>query len=144
MKKLTTQATLTNYITAGSENNSIIESVISFIRHDYNVSLNSEKKKEIRSALAEAVNNAITYAYLNKLGKISVTISIYDNKLLKLKVRDYGRGIEDIAKAREPLFTTGASNHSGLGFSVMEAFSDKLTVKSTVGKGTVVTMEFKL
>ena len=142
MKKLTTQATITS-VTNQENENSIIQSVLAFINHTNNVFLSCEKINDIKTALSEAINNAITFAYQNKQGKVSVSISIYDNNVLKLKVRDYGCGIENIAKAREPLFTT-QNERSGMGFTIMESFSDKLTVKSTTGKGTIVTMDFQM
>lgn len=139
MKKLTTQATITSFTNQGSEN-SMIQSVIAFINSD---NLTCEKINDIQTALSEAINNAFSFAYPNKQGKVSVFITIYDNKVLKLKVCDYGCGIGDIARARDPLFTTD-KERSGMGFTVMESFSDKLTVKSTIGKGTIVTMEFQM
>lgn len=143
MKKLTTQATITAFIKQENHNYALIHSVITFIRHANTENINCEKIQNIRNALTEAINNAITFAYPNKNGKVSVSISIYDNKVLKLKVRDYGCGIEDITKAKENLFTT-EKGRCGLGFSVMKSSSDNLTVNSTVGKGTIVTMEFNL
>ena len=142
MKKLITQATITSCINEENEN-ALIQSVIAFIKHTTKVHLNTEKANDIKTALTEALNNAIYFAYPNNQGKVSVSISIYDNKVLKLKIRDYGCGIKDIAKAIEPLFTT-EKNNAGLGFTVMESFSDKLNVKSTIGKGTIVTIEFKM
>ena len=62
---------------------------------------------------------------------------------MRFKVRDFGCGIKDVSKSREPLFTT-EKDRSGMGFTIMESFSDKLTVKSTIGKGTIITMDFKM
>lgn len=143
MKKLTTQATITAFIKQENEKYAITHSVITFIRHANNENINPEKIQNIRNALTEAISNAITFAYPNKKGKVSVSISIYDNKVLRLKVTDYGCGIEDISKAMTPLFST-EEGRSGLGFPVLKSSSDKLTVNSTVGKGTIVTMEFNL
>lgn len=142
MKKITTQATIASYTNPGNKK-AIIESVITYLNHVNNLYISYDKINDIQIALTEAINNAFTFAYLNKTGKVSVSISIYDNKVLKLKVRDYGCGIEDIDKAIKSLFTT-EENHSGMGFTIMESFSDKLTVKSKLGKGTIVTIEFKM
>lgn len=107
--------------------------------------IDKETLKDVKTTICEAVSNSILYAYPNKSGKISVCISIFDNNTLEIKVRDWGCGIDNIEKARSPLFTTSKNEErAGLGFSVMESFSDKLIVRSTPGKGTIVTMKFKL
>ena len=145
MKKATTQATITLSINK-EKKDALIESVIAFINNSKNVCLTLEKIDEIKVMLSEAIDNTVIFAYPINEGKVSVSIYIYDNKVLKIKVRDFGMGIEDIAKAKTPLYTTtsGEEKHSGMGFTIMEAFSDKLTVKSTPGKGTIVTMEIKM
>ena len=96
---------------------------------------------DIRTAVSEAVTNCIVHAYPGGTGMITVTAKIYQNGRVQIKVKDRGIGIEDIKQAMEPLFTTGGEERSGLGFSVMESFTDKLQVKSTKGKGTIVTLE---
>ena len=144
MRKLITKATITFFTNQGNED-SIIQSAISFIKHNNNNNVHIDRKRieDIKTVLLEAINNSVSFAYPNKQGKVIVSIFIYDNKVLKLQIRDYGCGIEDTEKAREPLFTTKAGC-PGLGLNVMEAFSDKFTLKSTVEKGTIVTMEFKV
>lgn len=96
---------------------------------------------DIRTAVSEAVTNSIVHAYPDRIGDITMQARCYDNGRVVIKIRDKGRGIEDVSKAMEPLFTTGGDERSGLGFSVMESFTDKLRVSSKPGKGTVVTME---
>ena len=64
--------------------------------------------------------------------------------MLELTVRDYGRGIPDVDKARQPMFTTGGEERSGMGFTIMESFMDKLTVRSVFGRGTTVVMRKRL
>ena len=64
--------------------------------------------------------------------------------MLELTVRDYGRGIPDVDKARQPMFTTGGEERSGMGFTIMESFMDKLTVRSVPGRGTTVVMRKRL
>ncbi|MEA5142073.1 MAG: anti-sigma F factor [Oscillibacter sp.] len=99
---------------------------------------------DIKTAVSEAVTNAIVHAYPNELGKISIKTRIYEGKVLEIVVRDWGRGIENIDQARQPLFTTGGEERSGMGFTIMESFMDKLTVRSVPGRGTTVTMRKKI
>ncbi len=98
-----------------------------------------EELNDIKTAVSEAVTNCIVHAYKDSIGKIYITVNA-DNETLKIRIRDYGCGIADVTKAMEPLFTTGGEERAGLGFAVMESFMDKLKVRSTVGKGTTVTM----
>ena len=102
-----------------------------------------DELNDIKTAVSEAVTNCIVHAYKDSIGKVYITVSAEEN-VVKIKIRDYGCGIPDIQKAREPLFTTGGEERAGLGFAVMESFMDKLKVRSTVGKGTTVTMLKKL
>lgn len=102
----------------------------------------SEELNNIKTSIAEAIDNAIVFAYPDEIGKISIKLSIFENDLLEVKVRDWGCGIRNIEEARTSLFTTDKNNkRSGLGFTVMKCFMDKVTVRSTVGKGTLVTMK---
>lgn len=96
---------------------------------------------DLRTAVSEAVTNAIVHAYPDALGKITLTLRLYDEGRLIVKIADRGCGIPDVAEAMTPLFTTGGEERSGLGFSVMESFCDKVRVRSKVGKGTTVTLE---
>ncbi|MBR2319553.1 MAG: anti-sigma F factor [Clostridia bacterium] len=96
---------------------------------------------DLRTAVSEAVTNAIVHAYPDQLGTVTLTVRLYANGKIQVQVKDKGRGIPDVAKAMEPLFTTGGEERSGLGFSVMESFTDRVRVRSAVGKGTTVTME---
>ncbi len=96
---------------------------------------------DLRTAVSEAVTNCIVHAYEDTIGDIFVSVELYENGRVVVRVRDRGRGIPDVKKAMEPLFTTGGDDRSGLGFSVMESFMDTMKVRSTVGKGTTVTME---
>ncbi len=96
---------------------------------------------DLRTAVSEAVTNAIVHAYPHSLGTITLTVKLYENGRITVQIRDRGAGIPDVAQAMEPLYTTGGEDRSGLGFSVMESFTDRLRVRSTPGKGTVVTMD---
>ena len=95
---------------------------------------------DIKTAVSEAVTNCIVHAYPLSVGKIYIYAAILDGDTVKITVRDRGCGIIDIKQAMEPLFTTLGGERAGLGFAVMESFTDKVKVRSTVGKGTTVTM----
>lgn len=100
-----------------------------------------EEMNDIKTAVSEAVTNCIVHGYRNTVGKIYIRVSINDNREVTVSVRDRGCGIPDIKQAMEPLFTTGGEERAGLGFAVMESFTDKLRVRSTINKGTTVTMK---
>lgn len=95
---------------------------------------------DIKTAVSEAVTNCIVHAYPDSIGKISMRMRILEDGVLEICVKDSGVGIPDVDKAREPLFTTGGEERSGMGFTIMESFMDRLTVRSKPGKGTSVTM----
>lgn len=99
-----------------------------------------EELGDIKTAVSEAVTNCIVHAYPDDIGKITMRLRIVDGDTLEIMVKDTGRGIADVAQAREPLFTTGGEERSGMGFTIMESFMDQLTVRSKPGKGTTVTM----
>lgn len=105
---------------------------------------NIEELTDIKTAVSEAVTNAVVHGYREKDGKIYITVSILEKNMVRIKIRDKGVGIENIEKAMEPLFTTVGGERSGLGFAVMESFMDKVRVSSVVGKGTTVTMDKKV
>ena len=86
------------------------------------------------------MTNAIVHGYRDKVGQIVVSARLLEGGFAEIKVKDHGCGIPDIAQARQPLFTTGDAERSGMGFTIMESFSDKLRVRSAVGRGTTVTM----
>ena len=100
-----------------------------------------EEINDIKTAVSEAVTNCIVHGYKNSVGKIYITVKIHDNGKVVISIRDKGCGISDVSKAREPLFTTLGGDRAGLGFSVMESFMDKLTVRSRVNSGTTVTLQ---
>ena len=99
---------------------------------------------DIKTAVSEAVTNAIVHGYPDRLGKIAVKLKLLENNTLEIVVRDWGAGIKDIQQARQPLFTTGGEERSGMGFTIMESFMDKLVVKSVPGRGTTVTMRKRI
>jgi stage II sporulation protein AB (anti-sigma F factor) len=103
-----------------------------------------EEIGDIKTAVSEAVTNCIVHAYPDTIGKIRLRVRILDGDTIEITVRDYGCGIEDVAQARQPMFTTGGEERSGMGFTIMESFMDKLTVRSKPGKGTTVVMRRKI
>ena len=100
--------------------------------------------EDIKTAVSEAVTNAIVHAYPDSIGKVLLKIRICPDNVLELIVKDYGRGIPDVDKARQPMYTTGGEERSGMGFTIMESFMDKVTIRSIVNKGTTVAMKKKL
>ena len=96
---------------------------------------------DLRTAVSEAVTNAIVHGYPDRLVPVTLTVKLFENGKIQVQVKDKGRGIPDVKKAMEPLYTTGGEERSGLGFSVMESFTDRLRVRSAPDKGTTVTME---
>ena len=103
-----------------------------------------EELGDIRTAVSEAVTNCIVHAYPNGLGQISMRCRILKDKTLDIVIRDKGVGIEDLEKAKTPMFTTGGAERSGMGFTIMESFMTSFTVTSKPGKGTTVHMRRKL
>jgi stage II sporulation protein AB (anti-sigma F factor) len=100
---------------------------------------------DIKCVVSEAVTNCIVHGYRDTVGFIYITVELYDDGTVVIEVRDKGVGIEDVDTARMPLFTTDAANErSGMGFTVMESFCDKVRVRSKVGKGTTVVMYKRL
>jgi len=99
-----------------------------------------DELSDVKTAVSEAVTNAIVHAYPTELGVVALRLRLYENNVLEVQVKDTGVGIADVARARTPLFTTGSEERSGMGFTIMESFMDELKVKSSPGKGTTVTM----
>ena len=103
-----------------------------------------EELGDLKTAVSEAVTNCIVHAYPDEAGRVSLRLRILEGDVLEARIRDWGTGIPDVEKAREPLFTTGGEERSGMGFSIMECFMDSLRVRSVPGKGTVVTMRKRI
>lgn len=96
---------------------------------------------DIKTAVSEGVTNAIVHAYPDSIGKIVMKLRLKEPNTLEIVIRDWGVGIPDIEQARQPLYTTGNEERSGMGFTIMESFMDDLRVRSITGKGTTVTMK---
>ena len=99
-----------------------------------------EELADIKTAVSEAVTNCIVHAYPGEIGDIWLRAKIVDEGTIEIMVRDNGVGIPDVNKAREPMFSTGGDDRSGMGFTIMESFMDKVKVRSALGRGTSVTM----
>ena len=99
-----------------------------------------EELGDIKTVVSEAVTNCIVHAYPDCIGKILIRCRILDGDRLEIVVRDWGQGIQDVEKARTPLYTTGGEERSGMGFTIMESFMDKVTIRSRPGEGTAVVM----
>ena len=99
---------------------------------------------DIRTAVSEAVTNAIVHAYPDVIGTVVLRLRILEGNVLEIMVRDKGCGIPDVEKAMEPMYSTGGEERSGMGFTIMGSFMDGLRVRSTPGKGTTVTMSKRI
>ena len=99
---------------------------------------------DLKTAVSEAVTNAVVHAYPDSLGVIQLRARILPGGELELVVKDKGVGIADVERARTPLYTTGGEERSGMGFTIMEGFTDRLRVRSAPGRGTTVTMRRRL
>jgi len=103
-----------------------------------------EELNDVKTAVSEAVTNAIVHAYPDTLGKIVLKLRLREDHSLEVVVRDWGVGIADVEQARTPLFTTGSEERSGMGFTIMESFMDSVKVRSAPGKGTTVTLRRRI
>ena len=103
-----------------------------------------EELGDIRTAVSEAVTNCIVHAYPNDFGMISLRCRILKDNVLDIVIKDKGIGIDNLEQARRPMFTTGGSDRSGMGFTIMESFMTNLDIVSELGRGTTVHMRRKL
>ena len=99
---------------------------------------------DIKTAVSEAVTNCIVHAYPESFGPVWLRVRLCTGGLLEIVVRDRGVGMEDIGRARVPLFTTGGLERSGMGFTIMESFMDEVKVRSKSGTGTTVTLRRRI
>ena len=103
-----------------------------------------DELNDIKTAVSEAVTNCIVHAYRDCLGTVTIRCRILPENVLDIVIRDKGCGMEDVEKARAPMFTTGGPERSGMGFTIMESFMTSLQVTSKPGKGTTVHMKRKI
>ena len=99
---------------------------------------------DIRTAVSEAVTNCIVHAYPDELGMITLRCRILKDNILDIVVKDKGIGISNVEQARQPMYTTGGSDRSGMGFTIMESFMSTFELSSEPGKGTTVHMRRRL
>ncbi len=99
---------------------------------------------DIKTAVSEAVTNCAVHAYRDTIGTVYISCELYSDRLIKIKVKDKGCGIEDIEKAMQPMWSSLGGERAGLGFAVMQSFTDGIKVRSTLNKGTLVTLTKKL
>lgn len=126
-----------------SENESLARLLVSGFISQLNPMV--DELSDVKTAVSEAVTNCIVHGYKNTIGIIRMTVRIMQNAEVYIRITDTGCGIDNVSKAMEPLFTSSPDeDRAGLGFTVMESFMDKLSVRSTLGKGTTVTMQKKL
>lgn len=126
-----------------SVNEAVARSVVSAFVAELDPTV--EELGDLRCAVSEAVTNCIVHAYGGRggdePGPIYISVRLYDNREVTIEISDVGCGIRDVALARTPSFTTGEiGERCGMGFLVMESFTDHLSVKSRLGKGTTVLM----
>ena len=136
----------TNYITVTFPSRSANEGFARMAAAAFAAQLDPtlEELGDIKTAISEAVTNAIVHAYPDTLGKIALKGRILEGDILEFTVRDWGLGIADVSKARQPLYTTGGEERSGMGFTIMESFMDVLRVTSKPGQGTKVVMRRRI
>lgn len=103
-----------------------------------------EEITDLKTAVSEAVTNSIVHGYADTCGKIYITGQLLENDVIKIKIKDKGRGIADVSEAMTPLYTTGGSDRAGLGFTVMQSFCDRVSVNSSLGIGTTVVLTKKI
>ena len=103
-----------------------------------------EEINDIKTAVSDGVTNCIVHAYPDKLGPVQMRLRLFEDHTLEIQIKDKGVGIPDVEQARRPMFTTGGEERSGMGFTIMESFMDGVKVRSTPGKGTVVTMRRRI
>ena len=104
-----------------------------------------EELTDIRTVVSEAVTNSIIHGYRGTHGLVCISVKYYSDRTVRIVIRDKGCGISDIEQAMQPLYTGDPNGErGGMGFTIMDSFTDKLTVRSANGKGTTVTMIKKL
>ena len=140
--KIKTENEVTLQFPSQSSNEGFIRSAVACFAAQMDPTLN--ELEDIKTAVSEAATNAIVHAYPDRIGKVTVKVRICTGQVLEITVRDCARGIPDVEKARQPMFTTGGEERSGMGFTIMESFMDSLKVRSVAGRGTTVVMKKKI
>ena len=138
--KATNEVTLT--FPSLSRNESFVRSATACFAAQLDPTLN--ELEDIKTAVSEAVTNAIVHGYPDSIGQVTVKLRVCGENQMEVVVKDHGRGIPDVDRARQPMFTTGGEERCGMGFTIMESFMDKVAVRSAVGRGTTVVMRKRL
>ena len=126
------------------ENKRLIKDTISSFAMQI-MQIKKDQSQIIIASMLEAFDNAIEYAYQNEIGNILVQASFYDDNILEIIVTDYGCGIEDVEEATKPWMSSGdANSHSGMGFTVMQAYADEVKIETSSDEGTTVKLIFKI
>ena len=103
-----------------------------------------EELGDVKTAVSEAVTNCIVHAYPDTIGLITLRLRALEGGILEITVKDSGRGIDDVDRARQPMFTTGGADRSGMDITIMESFMNTLSIRSAPGRGTTVKMRKKV
>ena len=122
-----------------SSNESFARSAVSAFAAQLDPTL--DELGDIKTAVSEAVTNAIVHGYPDAIGPVMLKLRVLPGNTLELTVKDRGQGIPDVEKARQPMYTTGGEERSGMGFTLMESFMDRVQVRSSLGRGTTVVMK---
>jgi len=103
-----------------------------------------DELNDLKTAVSEAVTNAIVHGYPDCIGKVTMVMKLFEDHTVEITVKDRGVGIADLEQARTPLYTTGGAERAGMGFTIMESFTDGMKVRSAPGKGTTVVLSKKI
>jgi len=103
-----------------------------------------DELNDLKTAVSEAVTNAIVHGYPDTIGKVTMVMKLFEDNTVEITVKDRGVGIADLEQARMPLYTTGGAERAGMGFTIMESFTDGMKVRSTPGRGTVVVLSKRI
>ena len=103
-----------------------------------------DELNDLKTAVSEAVTNAIVHGYPDCIGKVTMTMKLFEDNRVEITVKDRGVGIADLEQARTPLYTTGGAERAGMGFTIMESFTDSMKVRSAPGKGTTVVLSKRI
>ena len=103
-----------------------------------------DELNDLKTAVSEAVTNAIVHGYPDTIGRVTMVMKLFEDNTVEITVKDKGVGIADLEKARTPLFTTGGAERAGMGFTIMESFTDGMRVRSAPGRGTTVVLSKKI
>ena len=103
-----------------------------------------DELNDLKTAVSEAVTNAIVHGYPDTIGRVTMVMKLFEDNTVEITIKDKGVGIADLEKARTPLFTTGGAERAGMGFTIMESFTDGMRVRSAPNRGTTVVLTKKI